>query len=507
MNPTRRSMLQAGATAAMAGAAQAQGGVVIDPKPLFQFSPLFYMQFMEPLGVTDSSVEASWDYEKDDWRKDFVDVTRDLAPDVMRWGGLYSRYYRWREGVGPAKKRPPMYNYVWSGWETHRVGTHEFVDFCRRVNAEPLYCVNFSGDGVERYRKDNRWGDATEAADWVSYCNDPDHKERKANGAPQPLNVKLWQLGNETSYGAEVFSRDAAIRTTVEFSKAMRQRDKSIRLFGWGDYARSSGGREMWAPELLKQAGEHIDFVAFHMMGMSPRRDQDSTWLRGNRYQKDPAAAWEELLELSDVVEKRVIEFEQALTAQRSKHPLAITEGHLSLVPHNANPILLEWLSAAYHARTMNIYHRHGDKVRMTTGADFAGNRWTVNAVMLQTPRGVSYLTPVASIMRLFKRHNGKEGIAVTTGHPDLDIAASRTADRVFLHVLNKHFTRSVDTSFQVTGRNIVSTRVIDIAPDDPRSAVGLDQPAVFTPKEHKPAQPRWRFPAASVSVVELTLA
>jgi len=138
------------------------------------------MQFMEPLGVTDSSVEASWDYEKDDWRQDFVDVSRDLAPDVMRWGGLYCRYYKWREGIGPARKRPPMYNYVWSGWESHRVGTHELVDFCRRTGAEPLYCVNYSDDGVERYRKDGRWGDAREAADWVSYCNDPDHRERRA---------------------------------------------------------------------------------------------------------------------------------------------------------------------------------------------------------------------------------------------------------------------------------------------------------------------------------------
>ncbi|MBL8179405.1 MAG: alpha-L-arabinofuranosidase, partial [Bryobacterales bacterium] len=492
---TRRDLLRLGALSALAASAPAaEGDVAIDPKPLFDFSPMFYMQFMEPLGVADSSVEASWDYEKDDWRKDFVDVTRDLAPDVMRWGGLYSRYYKWREGLGPARKRPPMYNYVWSGWETHRVGTHEFVDFCRRVQAEPLYCVNFSGDGVERYRKDGRWGDAAEAADWVSYCNDPDHPERKRNGAAQPFNIKLWQLGNETSYGKEVFTRDASIKTTIEFSKAMRRRDRSIQLLGWGDWGGSGPDRHLWAPELLKQAGEHFDYLAFHMMGMSPRRPQ--TWLRGNRYQKDPAAAWEELLELTHVVEKRVIEFEQVLTAQRAKHLLTITEGHLSLVPHNANPILLEWLSAAYHARTLNIYHRHGAKVRMTTGADFAGNRWTVNAVMLQTPRGISYLTPVGAIMRLFKQHNGKQGIAVASGNPDLDVAASRTGDTVFLHVLNKSFTRSVETAFQVTGRRIASARIIEIAPPDPRTAVGLDQPAIFTPKEHTTTNGRWRFPA-----------
>src|ERR1051325_5361135 len=142
--------------------------LVIDPKPLFDISPRLYMQFMEPLGVTDSSVEAAWDYNKDDWRADFVATTRDLAPDVLRYGGLFSRYYKWREGVGPVEKRPWMRNYVWGGKETNRVGTAEFVDFCHRVGAQPLYCVNFLGDGDKRYgttREGNRLGDAREAAD------------------------------------------------------------------------------------------------------------------------------------------------------------------------------------------------------------------------------------------------------------------------------------------------------------------------------------------------------
>src|SRR5437588_1747993 len=90
-----------------AEAVSSGGAIVIDPKPLFDISPHLYMQFMEPLGVTDPSVEAAWDYERDDWREDFVDTTRDLAPGMMRFGGLVSRYYKWQEGVGPPSRRPP----------------------------------------------------------------------------------------------------------------------------------------------------------------------------------------------------------------------------------------------------------------------------------------------------------------------------------------------------------------------------------------------------------------
>jgi alpha-L-arabinofuranosidase len=155
----------------------------------------------------------------------------------------------------------------------------------------------------------------------------------------------------------------------------------------------------------------------------------------------------------------------------------------------------------------MNLYHRHGARVRMTTGADFAGTRWTVNAVLIQVPRGLSYLTPVASIMRLYKRHNGAHGVAVKAAPQGLDLAASRTGDRVFLHVANLQYHGPVEASFSVEGRTIAGGRVFEIAPEDPRLAVGPEQPDVFAPKE-KPLVPgSWRFPARSVSAVELNLA
>ena len=81
-------------------------------------------------------------------------MVKDLSPDVMRVGGLFSRFYRWREGVGPAAARPTMRNYAWGGKESNRVGTRKFVDFCRRVGAEPLYCVNFLSDGEKALSND-----------------------------------------------------------------------------------------------------------------------------------------------------------------------------------------------------------------------------------------------------------------------------------------------------------------------------------------------------------------
>ncbi len=43
------------------------------------------MQFMEPLGTTNSSVEAAWDHSTNNWKPEVIDVIQELAPAMMRW--------------------------------------------------------------------------------------------------------------------------------------------------------------------------------------------------------------------------------------------------------------------------------------------------------------------------------------------------------------------------------------------------------------------------------------
>jgi alpha-L-arabinofuranosidase len=155
----------------------------------------------------------------------------------------------------------------------------------------------------------------------------------------------------------------------------------------------------------------------------------------------------------------------------------------------------------------MNIYQRHGARVKIATAADFNGNRWTNTAVMLQTPRGVSYLMPAGSIARLFKKHNGTQGVDVKAAPVNLDIAASRSNEKLYLHVANLEYKRAVEATFAVPGMSVAGGRVHEIAPEDLRQYVNQDQPDVFKPREAvlpSGPDPTWRFPAGSVSVVEL---
>jgi alpha-L-arabinofuranosidase len=488
----------AGSMARIARAGTERTPLQVDLTPRYELSPYLYMQFMEPLGVTDSSVEAAWDHLQEKWREDVIRATRNLEPTMVRWGGIFTDYYRWREGVGPRDRRPTMVNLMWGGLESNQIGTAEFVDFCRQVHAEPLVCVNFEGDGREqfRYAGDSlRWGDVQEAADWVAYCNDPENEERRGHGIAEPLRVPFWQLGNETSYDDRGFDRPTAIGKTIEFAKAMRAVDPSIQIIGWGD----SG----WAPDMYDRAGEHLDMLAFHHM-FNPD-DPDEPVLRGERYRRDPAATWQVLMDAWKHNDAKIHEARESLDGRAM--PLAMTECHFAIPGRNRCDVLSTWAAGVSYGRILNNHQRHGDVLKIATAADFCGTRWQVNALMIPVPRGEAYLMPVARVMRLYRHHIGTHAVTVQSAPDGLDVVASRTDDKLFLHVVNTRRDGAATASLQASG-DVKSARAFQIA-DDPMVEVSdLNSRDVMQIAERELASSgEWEFPAASVTAVEVQLA
>ncbi len=124
-------------------------------------------------------------------RADVVQALRRLDPPVLRWpGGCFADDYHWRDGIGPRDTRPRRFNIHWGNAPEHNhFGTHEFIDLCREIGAEPYICLNL-GSGSPR-----------EAREWVEYCNGVGDstlvEERRKNGSPEPFNVRYWGVGNE----------------------------------------------------------------------------------------------------------------------------------------------------------------------------------------------------------------------------------------------------------------------------------------------------------------------
>src|SRR5262249_5499785 len=161
-----------------------------------------------------------------------------------------------------------------------------------------------------------RTADASEAAAWVAYCNDPDNRERTAHGHAPPLNVKHWQIGNETSYDRNGFGLETAARKTVEFARAMRAADPGIQLIAWGD----SG----WAGRMAEMAGEQVQLLAFHHM-FDPDNPRQPV-LRGELYRRDPDAAWAQLMTAWQTADAKIRTVRESLGGRRM--PLAMTECH-----------------------------------------------------------------------------------------------------------------------------------------------------------------------------------
>jgi alpha-L-arabinofuranosidase len=145
---------------------------------------------------------------------------------MAKWpGGNFVSAYDWYDGIGDPDKRPPRVQPMWSNRvESNDVGLHEFLAFCRLLEAEPYLTIN-SG-----------FGDARSAAEEVEYCNGSQGtrlgKLRAENGHPEPFTIRLWCIGNEM-YGPWQYGHMSLDQYWVKHNyivEAMKKVDPSIKV-------------------------------------------------------------------------------------------------------------------------------------------------------------------------------------------------------------------------------------------------------------------------------------
>ena len=192
------------------------------------------------------------------FRKDVLEAMRALRPANLRYpGGNFVSGYHWQDGVGPKDKRPRKRELAWHTVESNRFGTDEFIEYCRAVGTDPFLCVNL-GTGTPE-----------EAAAWVEYCNGTDESfyadMRRANGHPEPHNVKLWGLGNEMGGFWQICARSAEdyAKAALEAAKMMRWVDPSVKLVACGALGRVDP--PAWNLEVLDRLAGFADYIALHI--------------------------------------------------------------------------------------------------------------------------------------------------------------------------------------------------------------------------------------------------
>ena len=125
-------------------------------------------------------------------RNDVVTALQALKVPNVRWpGGCFADEYHWRKGIGPATQRPATLNAAWGNVvDSNAFGTDEFMDFIQQIGSHAYVSVNVAS------------GTPREASEWLEYMTAAAPtalaKERAANGHPEPYQVAMLGIGNES---------------------------------------------------------------------------------------------------------------------------------------------------------------------------------------------------------------------------------------------------------------------------------------------------------------------
>ena len=119
--------------------------------------PRLYGSFLEHLGraVYGGICEPGHPTADDaGFRGDVAELVRELDVPVVRYpGGNFVSGYNWEDGVGPRETRPRRLELAWKSVETNEVGVDDFVDWCRKVDTEPMMAVNLGSRGIDDARR------------------------------------------------------------------------------------------------------------------------------------------------------------------------------------------------------------------------------------------------------------------------------------------------------------------------------------------------------------------
>ena len=169
--------------------------------------------------------------------------------------------------------------------------------------------------------------------------------------------------------------------------------------------------------------------------------------------------------------------------------------------------MLSTWGAGVSYARCLNVIMRNSDMIDIATMADFFGNVWQVNAILMTTPmsRGKAYFQPVATVMNLFSHHCGKHAVNVTYSG-DIDAVATKTDNKIFLHIANTNMTQSQELKLDLGGKEILDVKMFGVA-ESPMTEVTPCNMDVFAIREFPTEKELLTIPAAAVVAVEITVA
>lgn len=358
-------------------------------------------------------------------RNDIIEALKELDIPNLRWpGGCFADTYHWKDGVGPQSERPTIVNRWWGGTtEDNSFGTHNFLNLCEVLDAEPYLSANVGSGTVQ------------ELIDWVQYTNhdgtSPMADWRRKNGREEPWKVKYWGVGNET-WGC------GGNMTAEYYADIYRQ--YATFMAGWSGesevYRIASGASEddyHWTETLMKNVPhELMEAVALHDYAVFNWDDKGPSV---NFDEEIYFKTMEQALNMNEYVTKHIEIMDKY--DPDGKVDLFVDEwgGWYDAEPEVKNGVLYQQNTirdVMIAGTVLNTFNNHARRVKMANLAQMVN---VLQAVIL-TDEEKMIKTPTYHVMHMYKVHH--DAVLIPTeiqnnaeyrGLPVVSVSASENSE------------------------------------------------------------------------------
>jgi alpha-N-arabinofuranosidase len=509
-------------------------------EPLGTISSDIYGHFVEHLGGV--VYDGIWVGENskvpnvNGLRKELVDEMKKIKAPVIRYpGGCFADSYDWRDGIGPADKRPRRTNF-WAGvespsgpanhkYETNRFGTNEFIRFCKLIGAQPYLAANV------------RSLTARDFYSWVEYCNSPAGSttladERAAAGFSDPFHVRYWGVGNE-SWGC------GGNFTPQEYAVEFRRFVTWVPGFGENlSFIASGASDDQWSwtrgflEEIVHRGPEQLRSIYgmglhYYTWNLSRGRTHDWNEGKGDALKFD-VVDWYELLREADVMESLVSGHWQAMGEFDKQHHIKLIVDEWGawykpggeMTPGDILEQTPTLRDALLSGLTLDTFNRHPEKVAMANSAQLIN---CLNSLYL-AHEDKFCVTPIGHVFDMYSAHQGGQSLRTVFSAPDVSYdrdgkpasfwglkgSASLHDKELIVTVVNPHATQARETEIGIRGASVKSGSATTLSHTDVHAHNSFDQRDVVKPQTKSldiKGPVHFTFPAASVTRLALSLA
>jgi len=426
-----------------------------------------YGHFSEHLGRC--IYEGIWVGEDSDipnikgYRTDVVEAFKKLKVPVLRWpGGCFADEYHWTDGISPKDKRPYIINTHWGGvTENNHFGTHEFMEFCEMIGAQPYICGNLGSGTVQEMQQ------------WVEYITfdgkSPMADLRRANGKDKPWKLKYFGIGNENwgfggnmrpEYYADLYKRYATY----------------VRNFGDNKIYKIACGPSSddyrWTDVLMKEAGHLMDGISLHHYTLPT-----GSWTTKGSATEFDEGGWFKTLKQTLFMEELVTRHSTVMDKYdpEKKVGLIVDEwGAWYDVEPGTNPGFLYQQNTLRDALiagiNLNIFNNHCDRVQMSNIAQLVN---VLQAVIL-TEGDKMLLTPTYHVYDMYKVHQNAQLLSIDFENtyylydgekiPEINVSSSVDDEgQIHVSVCNLNPFEDKEINIEIRGKkvNSVSGKVL----------------------------------------------